>query len=247
VNTAAEDLSRPPLRVGLLQCGHVHDDLVAEHGDYPELFITLLGPHGAVVEAFDVQVAPPPPVEACDAWVISGSADSAYDPLDWVAALEIFLRAAVTAGAPMVAICFGHQLLAQALGGCVERADSWGAGAHDYRIVGPIPGSSLTVGGTVRLVASHQDQVTVLPDDAELVLATDHCPIAGYTIGSTALAIQPHPEYDLALSGALTPLRRERMGGVVTDAALASLGRPLDQASVAAAMVAFLRAAVRPN
>jgi GMP synthase-like glutamine amidotransferase len=247
VNAAPDDASTSTLRVGLLQCGHVHADLVGEHGDYPEMFASLLGPHGVSLKTFDVEIASPPPVDACDAWIISGSADSAYDPFAWIAALEDFLRRAVAANAPMVAICFGHQLLAQALGGRVERADSWGAGAHDYRVVGPIPATQLAVGSTVRLVASHQDQVTVLPDDGELVLATDHCPIAGFTIGTTALAIQPHPEYDAALSGALTPMRRERMGDEVTDAALASLDQPLDRTLVAEAMVSFLRATVAPG
>lgn len=241
MTASPSDPSAPTLRVGLLQCGHVHADLVGDHGDYPELFGALLGPHGVVVEPYDVQLAPPPSLLDCDAWVISGSAASAYDRLPWIPPVEDFLREAVSVTAPLVAVCFGHQLLAQALGGRVERATSWGAGAHRYRLVGPIPGSEMSADRAVRLVASHQDQVTVLPDGAELVLSTDHCPNAGFTLGPAALAIQPHPEYSAGLSGDLCRVRRDRMGDDVTDAALASLDEPIDQELLGRAMVSFLR------
>ncbi len=233
-----------PVRAGLIQCGDVHRDVAPLYGDYPALFDSLLGPHGVELSTFDVRVGPPPPVDACEAWVISGSADSAYDPLGWIPPVETFLRELVSSAVPVVAVCFGHQLLARAMGGRVERASSWGAGAHSYRVMAPIAGSELIVGQEVRLVASHQDQVTVLPDGATLVLSTDHCPNAGYTLGSAALAIQPHPELTTDLSGELTRRRRDRMGHDVSDAALASLDQPIDQNLMAGAMAAFLRHAI---
>lgn len=236
------------LRAGLIQCGGVHPDVAAGHGDYPALFDALLGPHGAELETFDVRFTDPPPVDACEAWVISGSADSAYDQLPWIPPVEAFLREAIASAVPLVAVCFGHQLLAQAMGGRVQKASSWGAGAHSYRVVAPVAGTDLAVGSTVRLVASHQDQVTALPDGATVVLSTDHCPNAGYTLGPAALSMQPHPEFTAELSGELTRRRRDRMGDDVSDAALASLDQPLDQDRVAGAMAGFLRDAVaRPG
>ena len=215
-----------PLRVGILQCGYVHPDLVSEFGDYPDLFASLLAPFDLELVTYDVQRDPLPsgPTE-CDAWIVSGSADSAYDDLAWIAPVEQFVRDLVVADVPLVAICFGHQLLAQALGGRVAKSnDGWGVGVHEYQ---------LTDAGSVRLIASHQDQVVELPDGAVVVATTAHCPFAAYTFGPRVLAIQPHPEFGAGLSRRLIEARRERIGSTVCDQALDSLNQPLDQAVVA--------------
>lgn len=238
----------PRLRVGLLQCGHVPPELVAAHGDYLELFGALLGPHGVEVSTYDVTSEPVPADPGLeDAWLVSGSADSTYDRLGWIEPLEGFLRRLVTERVPLVAVCFGHQLLAQAHGGRVEKATAgWGAGAHDYQLTGRgMPERRDRLQGSVRLVASHQDQVVALPDDAEVVARTTHCPVAGYTLGPSALAVQPHPEFTAELSRDLIELRRNRIGPERADTALASLDRPLDRDRVAAGMAAFWRHARR--
>ncbi|CAN5843942.1 GMP synthase [soil metagenome] len=229
-----------PLRVGLLQCGHVHPDLLATHGDYTQLFGDLLGPHGVELTTHDVTRCLPDNAGAQDGWLVSGSPDSTYDPLGWIAPLEGFLRRLVEMRAPLVAVCFGHQLLAQAHGGRVERATAgWGAGAHEYELTGAPSWAALGSSGPVRLVASHQDQVVALPPGAEVVASTPHCPVAAFTLGSSALAVQPHPEFTAELSRDLIEVRRDRIGSKNADAALATLDRPLDRDRVAAGMVAF--------
>lgn len=232
------------LRIGLLQCGYLHPDLVPAFGDYPEAFGALLAPHGVDLTTFDVQAGPlPEDPDALDGWLVSGSASSAYEPLGWIPPVEDFLRTLVEGDVPLVAICFGHQLLAQALGGRVEKApDGWGAGAHDYELVGPPPAwMEPTCSGPVRLIASHQDQVVALPDGAELVARTAHCPNAAFTLGPRALAIQPHPEFTAELSRKLVRLRRDRIGAAAADAALASLDERLDSDLVASWMSDFWR------
>ena len=237
-----------PLRVGLLQCGHIHPDLVPEHGDYPEVFADLLGPHGVVVTTYDVTAGPPPAVDAEEGWLVSGSACSTYDDLPWIAPVERFLRELIVAGSPLVAVCFGHQLLAQAHGVPVARSGAgWGVGAHDYELVsGDLPWMVPPSDGSVRLIASHQDQVTALPDGAVLVARTDHCPIAAYTFGPRALAIQPHPEFTAEVSAGLIARRRDRIGAARADAQLATLDRPLDRDQVGSWMAQFLRTGVGP-
>lgn len=242
-----EDDVTPPrtLRIGLLQCGHIHPDLVPEHGDYPELFAQLLGAHGIELTTYDVVDGPTPDrTDECDGWLVSGSADSVYDDLPWIAPVASFLRRILDDGAPLVAVCFGHQLLARALGVEVARADAgWGAGAHDYELVDARPWMDPpATGGTVRLLASHQDQVRELPPGATLLARTAHCPIAAYELG-TALAIQPHPEFTREISAGLVERRRERIGAPTADRALASLDRPTDDELVGRWMATFLHRA----
>lgn len=236
------------LRIGLLQCGHIHPDLVPEHGDYPEVFADLLGPHGVTLTSFDVTTTAPPALDhpaAADGWVVTGSACSVYDDLPWIAPVEHLLREIIAAGAPLVAVCFGHQLLAQAMGGRVAKSPAgWGVGGHDYQLLRtdlpwmvPAPATD-----HVRLIASHQDQVAELPEGAEVLARTDHCPVAAYTLGQAALAIQPHPEFTAAVSRGLVERRRDAIGAERADAALDHLDQPLQRDLVGAWMAAFLRA-----
>ncbi len=223
------------LRIGLLQCGYLHPDLAPELGDYPELFATLLAPFDVELTTYDVQREPLPADPAArDGWLVSGSADSAYEPLPWIEPTAAFLRAVVADGAPLVAICFGHQLLAQALGGRVVRADQgWGVGVHHYALTDAAPWPDQPSSGAVRLIASHQDQVVILPEGATVVAHTEHCPNAAFTMGPRVLAIQPHPEFTAEISRRLIGLRRERIGAATSAEAEAGLDEPLDQALIA--------------
>ena len=242
------DPAPPPLRIALLQCGHIHADLVPEHGDYPEVFADLLGPLGVQLTTFDVAADPlPEDLDAFDGWLVSGSANSAYEPLPWNAGMEDLLRRMVDEAVPLVAVCFGHQVLAQALGATVAKSPAgWGVGAEDYQVVGePRPWMDPPPTGSVRLIASHQDQVQELPAGAELLARTDHCPIAAYTVGTSALAIQPHPEFTAAVSRGLVERRWDLIGAERSAAAIESLAAPLDRELVARWMVQFLRTAGR--
>jgi GMP synthase (glutamine-hydrolysing) len=235
------------LQIGLLQCGYIAPDVAAGHGDYPEAFAELLGPHEVDLITYDVQTGPvPTDPDAHDGWLVSGSANSAYEPLPWIAPTEAFLRQLIEVEAPLVAVCFGHQLLAQAMGGKVERsANGWGVGVHRYELLDRTSPwmDPPALGGRIRLIASHQDQVTALPAGAKVIAKTEHCKVAAYTLGRRALAVQPHPEFSAEVSRALIDLRRDAIGAERADAALASLDQPLDddRRLMASWMAAFWR------
>ena len=239
------ETSSDTLRVGLLVCGRVRDEVATEFGDYPELFQSLLGPYGVEIVAYDVIGGPvPESVTACDGWLVSGSGVSTYDDLPWLAAAAAFVRSLVEHEAPLVAICFGHQLLAQAMGGRVEKSErGWGIGVHQYRVLADLPHwpAELAPVNSLGLVASHQDQVTLLPDGAIVLAGTQHCPVAAYSLGDRALAIQPHPEFDVGLSRALTIARQDQYDPELVADALASLQEPTHQDLTAAWMASFLR------
>lgn len=235
------------LQIGLLQCGYIAPEVAAAHGDYPEAFADLLGPEQVDLVTYDVQKDPvPADPTAHDGWLVSGSASSAYEPLAWIPPVERFLRQMIEVEAPLVAVCFGHQLLAQAMGGRVERSEAgWGVGVHRYDLLDRTATwmDPPALGGRIRLIASHQDQVTELPAGAKVIAKTDHCKVAAYTLGRRALAVQPHPEFSADVSRELIALRRDAIGAERADAALASLDQPLadDRRLVASWMAAFWR------
>ena len=211
----------------------------AAHGDYVTVFRDFYAAHP--VEVVDVPVhegATPASVDDCDAWVISGSPASTYEDLAWIATGEEIVRSIVAAERPLFGICFGHQLMAQALGGRVERADvGWGAVAHHYDVVEQPPATGTVLPDRLTVLAMHQDQVTEVPTDGSVWLRSEFCPNAGIAYGERAWSIQPHPEFTPPLVEALCRDRRLRMGAGVADAAIESLTAPLDGRLIAAADV----------
>jgi GMP synthase-like glutamine amidotransferase len=222
-------------RIGLLLAGHV--DMASRHiaGDYPELFGDLFAPH-------DIEIVPyaadqgqlPEHTGECDGWICSPSRQSVYDDLPWLGDLEELLRRFVAEETPFVGICFGHQLLAQALGGRVERADAgWGVGVHEYEVVERLPWVDDDA-TEVALIASHQDQVVELPDGATLWARSDFCALAGFQVGERAWTIQAHPEFVPALADHLLAGRVGLIGAERVEHARRSLSRPLDRERFAA-------------
>lgn len=233
-----------PLRIGLLMMGHI--DSKSQHiaGDYPELFDAILAPQGIELVRYDLDEGRfPADVDECDGWLCSPSRLSTYDPVPWLADAEALLRELVAREVPYVGVCFGHQLLAQALGGSVERSpDGWGVGVRDYEVVARRPWMQPGA-ERVALIGSHQDQVTRLPDGAELLFRSDYCPLGGFAIGERAWTLQVHPEFIAPLADHLLAGRIELIGAARVDVARASLGRPLDRETVAAWIATFFRGA----
>ncbi len=181
--------------------------------------------------------------EACAAYVITGSPRGAYDVDAWIGELIEFIRESFAAGKKLIGICFGHQILAHALGGRAEKSEKgWGLGLKTIAIdvVNPKPwlnGSS----GNCALYFAHQDQVIDLPPEAELLGGNQFCPNAFYTIGNQVLGIQGHPEFTIEIMSDILSRERKGVPQQVQDTAVNSLkqGTP-DNQIVAQWMVNFL-------
>jgi GMP synthase-like glutamine amidotransferase len=215
--------------IGLLRMCELSPPAIAAHGDYLTVFQDFFGDHTSGLVDIPVhEGATPGSVDDCDVWVISGSQASVFDDLDWIRTAEDITRDLIADERPTFGICFGHQLMARALGGRVERAGvGWGVGVHRYDVVDAphwLPGAPASIG----VLALHQDQVVEPPPDSTVWARSDFCPVAGLTYGDRAWSIQPHPEFSTRLVGALCQDRRDRLGDDVTDAALASLDEPID-------------------
>jgi len=215
--------------IGLLRMCELSPSVIAAQADYVTVFRDFFGERP--VRIVDIPVhegAVPHSVDDHDGWVISGSQASVYDDLDWIRTGESIVRDLLASERPTFGICFGHQLMAQALGGSVERAEvGWGVGVHRYDVVEPAPGMAAPP-PTIGVLAMHQDQVVEAPTGSTVWATSDFCPVAGLTFGERAWSIQPHPEFTPRIVEAMCHDRRHRMGDDVTDAALASLDHPLD-------------------
>ncbi len=237
-------------RIGLLLCGHVDPKSTHIAGDYPELFASLLRDESLELVRFDVDRGHfPASLDDCEGWICSPSRQSVYDELEWIDEARDLHREVIRREVPYVGICFGHQLLADALGAPVQRAThGWNVGVHEYVIDAPQP----WMGGDaapISLLASHQDQVLELPADATLLAhAPDgSCPIGGMVIGERAWTVQLHPEFVPELADHLLAGRVDLIGADEVRSARATLDWPLSSARVARWIGTFFRSnSLRP-
>ena len=228
------------MRVGVLETGFAPRPLQPRFGSYATMAEGLVG-DGLEFEVFDIQRgALPARPDACDAYVITGSSAGAYDPLPWIAPLEGFLRAA-RGKAALIGLCFGHQVMAQAFGGRVEKSPKgWGVGLHAYDVVAREP----WMGEGVRLALPvfHQDQVVEPPPGAAVLAGSAFTPFGLLSYGADrAISFQQHPEFSLEFTAALV---RDRSEGAlprqVSATALESLGGPDDLAEARIGVRRFL-------
>lgn len=222
------------MKIGILQTGHSPEDLFGAFGDYDAMFRDMLGGNGFDFQTWAVVdgVFPDGP-EAADGWLITGSKHGAYEDHAWIAPLEALIRAIDARKQPLAGICFGHQIIAQALGGKVAKFEGgWAVGRVTYQ----------TEDGPLTLNAWHQDQVVQLPEGARVLGGNEFCPNGILAYGGHIISWQPHPEFPNAFIGGLI---EKRGRGVVPedllDRAAADLGGPVNNPEIATFLAEFYR------
>lgn len=252
------------VRLGILQAGRAPDEMMDTYTDYDQLFIDLLGEsefeylHWPVLDGEF-----PDSIDAADAWLITGSRFGAYEDHDWIPPLEEFILAVYESGNPMVGICFGHQIIAQALGGKVAKFEAgWSVGRVEYTLDESVFGAATssavnlsktdTPDGTdaqpaesaseqIALMAFHQDQVIEAPASATTVGSTPFCQHAALLYGNRMLTIQPHPEFDKHFVDGLLRARAGILPTQIKENAERTLNLPLSRDTVAETMRRFLK------
>lgn len=230
------------MRIGILETGYPPPEVIDTHGRFAVLFEALLAGYGFTFDVYDLQEMQfPTGPEAAEGWLITGSRHGAYEDHAFIPPLEDLIRDIAAAGKPLVGICFGHQIIAQAMGGKVEKySGGWAIGHHAYR------DADL---GEVALTAWHQDQVVRVPEGARVTATSPFCDVAGLVYGDKIYTVQPHPEFSGDILKAYSKAKRvqnayppEMIAGAVQAADL-----PLDQKAYADQIAGVLKGTFVPS
>ena len=209
------------MKLGILATGITPDELIEQYGSYSDMFIQLFDQAGFSFEyeVYDVREDLfPADADQCDGWIITGSKFNVYHNDPWMQRLKALIIDIHASGKPMVGICFGHQIVAEAFGGRVEAfSGGWGVGLHRYDLCGSsefMKQSGVAEAGSFAISSMHQDQVVVKPDNAETFACSDFCQYAGLVYDNQILTFQAHPEFNLAYEEELIELRK---GSVIPE------------------------------
>lgn len=219
--------------IGILQTGYAPETLRGD-GDYPDMFTRLLGGHGFTFRTYRVvDMEFPENATSCDGWLITGSRHGVYEDHAFIAPLEALIREAFAARVPVAGICFGHQIMAQALGGKVEKYQGgWSVGPTQYDFDGT----------PVTMNAWHQDQVTRPPAEARVLASSPFCAYAALAYDDRGLSVQAHPEFaDTFVNGLIDSRGRGLVPDTVLDEAKDRLGTPLDSGHIAEQIATFFK------
>jgi GMP synthase-like glutamine amidotransferase len=224
------------MEVAILRTGEPPADLLQRFAHYDAMFARLLGP-GFETVSYDVRGGEYPDPQAHPACLVTGSPAGVYDDLPWIDPLKAFLRAA-RGKTKLVGVCFGHQIMAEAFGGRVEKSErGWGVGLQTYDVKARAP--FMDEAAAIAIPVSHQDQIVVQPPATTILAASDFTPFGMLAYDDQpALSMQFHPEFEPEFVKALIETRRERLPD--PDAALATLAAPDDRARVAGWIRRFL-------
>ena len=236
------------MRIGILQCDDVMSSLQPLYGNYPQMFAEQLRAQLPACELPVYRVLDgelPDSHDECDAWLITGSRFGVNDGLPWIDALCGFVRTLWEHQRPLIGICFGHQLMARALGGTVRQSErGWGVGLSFNQVIERKDWMQ-PFQAHLDLLVSHQDQVVILPPQAQVLATSEFCPYYLIQYGDCFLSVQGHPEFCKDYCRDLMNLREGVLPPARLRAGRASLSADADSDLMMAWIVRFLQMAPR--
>ena len=232
------------MKLGLLLCDDVRPELKKAHKNYPEMFEALLKKQQPDLQLVTYRVLDgvfPKSTDECEGWLISGSRHGANDGFEWISALEDFIRRLNDEGRKLVGICFGHQIMAQALGGkVVESEKGWGVGMSENSLLRHKPWMDKGI-EEFNLLVSHKDQVVELPESTEVLAASDFCPYYMLQYNDHLFSVQGHPEFSKEYSAALMDSRRDSIPEGVVNLGMESLAQKPDSDLLGKWIISFFK------
>ena len=231
------------MKLGILKTDAVRPEWVPQFGEYPDMFIGLLAQADPKLEfaVYDVEQGQyPAQIDEVDAYLITGSKSSVYEDKPWIVTLTEFVQELHRRRKKLVGICFGHQLVAQALGGGVEKSRrGWGVGVHTHRFT-TAPSWHDQGDRDLNILVSHQDQVIKVAEDTSVLAGSEFCENAVCQIGDHILTFQGHPEFLPAYAREIMMFRKELIGEKAYNVGMASLSRAHEGQRVARWVLNFL-------
>ncbi len=227
------------MKIGIFDADHLAPSIVRRYGCYADKFIHFFAPLQASLEQtisftrYDiVAMQYPKSLHDNDFYIITGSQHSSYENLSWINELEKTIQKLHQYKIKTLGICFGHQLIAQCLGGKVEKSSTgWELGIAATHITQHLEWMQPARDFIFTLV-SHQDEVTRLPENAVNFAKTNQCIYSGYTIDQHILTLQSHPEFSNEYVRLIIRLQSKNLSPEQHKKAIASLKQSSDTALV---------------
>lgn len=211
----------------IVKTGRTMPELAARRGDYEDWIAAGVGI--GPIDVVDVEAGEALPDPAAPrAVVVTGSSALVTERLAWSERTRAWLPEVVTRGTPLLGICYGHQLLADALGGEVAanpRGREIGSIVVTFTEEGARDPLFAGLPEVVRVSASHRQHVRRLPPGARHLAHNDADPHQAYAVGPRVWGVQFHPEWDHDVIRAYLEARREVLvsEGLDPDALLAEV------------------------
>lgn len=198
------------MHINIIECDTLYPELLSEYRSYGRMFeqyFQRFNPELSV--SFYNALENHLPVAEKDAvYLITGSKAGVYENHAWIAPLITWVQNAFKQQSRLLGICFGHQLLAEALGGKVINSEKgWGTGVRTLAVE-----ENGAERSQLSLIYSHQDQVIKLPAQARVLLGDDFCPVAAFAIEQQVLGFQGHPEFTAEYTRKLYAYRKNCIG-----------------------------------
>ncbi|HEU4403417.1 MAG TPA: gamma-glutamyl-gamma-aminobutyrate hydrolase family protein [Candidatus Polarisedimenticolia bacterium] len=214
----------PGSRILIVKTGETAIEVRREHGDYDRWLSDALCEHPLEFEVSDATRAAIPDPRPFAGVLVTGSIKSVREPEPWMDRLGDWLRGVESFGVPVLGVCFGCQILVQALGGrVVLNPEGWEIGAVEVRLSAACREDALFAGipSPMPVLATHEDRIERLPPGAVPLAGNDGTPVQAFRVGERVWGVQFHPEATPAILRRLIRLRAARL---VEDARLH--GRP---------------------
>jgi GMP synthase-like glutamine amidotransferase len=222
------------MKIGIITCGHVDPPLSDDHGQYADMIESVLYDinDGYTFQDYDATLGQFPEYGECHGFIISGSVHNAYDEDPWILQLSEWIVGCEAQRKPLVGICFGHQLIARALGGKVEKSNKgWGIGSYEVQIKAQKKWMNLAV-DTARLLVSHQDQVVIVPRAVKVIAGNDFCPNFMFVKDNHLFTVQGHPEFSTSFTEKLVEKRKHLIAPSYYQQAFEEINKPQDSALI---------------